>query len=114
MSETREVQYYEGEASVILEDGQSVERGKPVTVSAEIAEKLCNQGWTEIQDGKPVQAKPTPAAAEKAAELQVDPSAVQGSGGPDKNKATVADVEEFAGDRKPSSPTAAASKKAGE
>lgn len=96
---TRDVQYDEGEASVALEDGQIAERGKPITVSTELATKLEEQGWSEVKDGKPVDPappKPTQSAIELADDLEINIGAIEGTGGPNKNQVTVEDVEAFA------------------
>jgi hypothetical protein len=43
-----DVQYDEGVDSVQLEDGTLVKRGESVTVSAEIGQELCKQGWEQV------------------------------------------------------------------
>lgn len=96
------VQYDEGEASVVLTDGTVAERGKPVEVDAEMADRLVEQGWTEVRNGKPVDPPPphpTEAAIELADELGINPAAVTGTGGANKNQVTVEDVEKYAEDR---------------
>lgn len=97
--ETREVQYEKGEASLVLEDGQIAERGKPIKVKPDLAERLCEQGWTEMKGGKPVDPappKPTQSAIELAEDLDINIIAVEGTGGTKKNQVTVEDVEAYA------------------
>lgn len=47
-AEKVEVQYNEGEESVVLEDGQIATRGEPVSVAPEIAARLCEQDFEEV------------------------------------------------------------------
>jgi hypothetical protein len=56
--ETREVQYDDGEESLVLEDGQIARRGEPVTVSADLAARLCEQSiWWDLSVGKEAEAQ---------------------------------------------------------
>lgn len=53
-SRTSTIQYDEGEAYLSLEDGTVAERGKPVTVDVELANRLCEQEmWHEVGASKP-------------------------------------------------------------
>lgn len=56
--ETREVQYDDGEGSLVLEDGQIARRGEPVTVSIDLAARLCEQSiWWDLSVGKEAEAQ---------------------------------------------------------
>lgn len=76
MSETEkvEIQYDEGEETVVLEDGQTAKRGEPVSVAPDLAERLLEQDFELVN--APVSAR-APSQASSSTPAKTPASAPQ-------------------------------------